>query len=64
MASPFELVKTQMQVKNINVNALKLMRTILTSYGLKAVNRGLMLTILRDVPGAGIYFVTYEALIR
>ena len=64
MASPIELLKTQMQVKNLDMSAFQLMKNIVRSHGLQSLNRGLALTILRDVPGAGIYFVTYEALIR
>ena len=65
MASPIELVKTQMQTKScLKTNAMQLMKSIVKKNGIKSLNKGLLLTIYRDVPGAGIYFVTYEALIR
>jgi len=63
IVSPMELVKTQMQVCGQNgiTDAIK---TIYTNGGLTGLARGFGITVLREVPAFGIYFGSYEVMLR
>jgi len=63
IVSPIELIKTQMQVCGQN-GIGDAMRTIYTNGGLKGLGRGFGITVLREVPAFGIYFGSYEVMIR
>ena len=58
-----ELVKTQMQVCGQN-NITGAMKNIRRNAGLRGLARGLGLTITRECPAFGIYFGSYELIIR
>ena len=58
-----ELVKTQMQVRGQNC-ITGAMKTIRRNAGTRGLARGLGLTIVRECPAFGIYFGSYEVMIR
>ena len=59
-----ELVKTQMQVGDGNKGPVDTIKEIVKKGGGKGLARGLGLTICRELPGCGLYFGTYEVLVR
>jgi len=58
-----ELVKTQMQV-NESATVSATMRNILQNGGFKGACRGLAITFTREIPAFGVYFGSYEIMIR
>lgn len=62
--SPVELVKTQLQVqdrkKKTYTSTWDCVQKILRVHGLRGLCRGTWITIIRDSPTYGVYFVTYE----
>ncbi|KAK9881829.1 hypothetical protein WA026_017338 [Henosepilachna vigintioctopunctata] len=64
ICSPMELAKTRLQVSDPGLGIIKCMQNIYTLEGFKGLFRGLNLTIAREVPSFGAYFVTYEYLTR
>ena len=58
-----EQVKTQMQVCGQN-GIMEAVETIYQQAGLRGLARGLAITIAREVPAFGIYFGSYEVMIR
>ena len=58
-----ELIKTQMQVCGQN-GITDAFKTIYTDGGLKGLGRGFGITVLREVPAFGVYFGSYEVMIR
>lgn len=64
IASPFELVKTQMQVGSGNKSTIETIRYILDQVGARGLTKGLSWTITREVPGCAVYFGSYEVMIR
>jgi len=63
IVSPMELVKTQMQVCGQN-SITDAIRTIYSNGGLSGLGRGFGITVLREVPAFGIYFGSYELMLR
>lgn len=63
IVSPMELIKTQMQVCGQN-GITDAFKTIYTDGGLKGLGRGFGITVLREVPAFGVYFGSYEVMIR
>jgi len=63
VVSPMELVKTQMQVCGQN-GIGDAVSTITRSAGMRGLARGLGITLTREVPAFGIYFGSYEIMIR
>jgi len=63
IVSPMELIKTQMQVCGQN-GITDAMKTIYTNGGLKGLSRGFGITVLREVPAFGVYFGSYEVMLR
>ena len=61
-----ELIKTQIQVRGDGKGPLTVIREIAQSkpLGVRGLGRGLAMTILREVPACGIYFSSYEVLVR
>ena len=60
-----ELVKTQMQISSSKEHqVIKKVKKIIKETGLKGLSRGMSLTICREVPGCGLYFGSYEMLVR
>ena len=58
-----ELVKTQMQVCGRD-GISDAVRAIVTEGGVRGLARGLAVTVTREVPAFGIYFGSYEYVIR
>ena len=58
-----ELVKTQMQVGEAS-SIGSTMRNIWTNGGVRGMTRGLAITFTREIPAFGIYFGSYEVMIR
>ena len=63
VVSPMELVKTQMQVCG-RTGISEAVRHILREGGPGGLARGLAVTVTREVPAFGIYFGSYEYVIR
>jgi len=63
VVSPMELIKTQMQVCGQN-GITDAIRTIYTNGGLTGLGRGFGITVLREVPAFGVYFGSYEVMLR
>ena len=70
ITSPMELAKTRLQVQMDKIGATKFKGpTQCLSYiyqcdGIRGLFRGFGATILRDIPGFSLYFVSYEFLMR
>ncbi|XP_055344337.1 mitochondrial basic amino acids transporter-like [Paramacrobiotus metropolitanus] len=72
LACPLELAKTRMQVQGITDTSgqplhrspTQYLRQVYRAHGLRAVYRGFNVTLLRDIPGFGAYFLPYEYLRR
>ncbi|KAG9455793.1 hypothetical protein H6P81_000301 [Aristolochia fimbriata] len=63
MLSPVELVKIRLQLPRRSSDRdgpISLVQNILRREGIRGVFRGLGVTMLRDMPGHGTYFWTYE----
>ncbi|CAH1791662.1 unnamed protein product [Owenia fusiformis] len=71
ISSPMELVKTRMQIQGSGKqfsdkssrfykSSIHCIEHIYKNEGLKGLRRGFLMTALRDCPGFGIYFVSYE----
>lgn len=66
ICSPMELAKTQLQVQNDRLGAVKFkgpsqcLSFIYQNQGIRGLFNGLTATVLRDVPGFATYFVSYE----
>ena len=58
-----ELVKTQMQVCGQD-GISDAVRNIVNNAGIRGLARGLAITVTREVPAFGIYFGSYEIMIR
>ncbi|KAA0711588.1 Mitochondrial basic amino acids transporter [Triplophysa tibetana] len=71
---PMELAKTRMQIqgtveksqssKKLHRNSLDCLMHIYRREGIRGMNRGMVTTIVRETPGFGIYFLTYDTLTR
>lgn len=64
ICSPIELAKSRMQVSNKYSGPLDCIRQIYANEGTRGVFRGLNITIVREVPAFGVYFLAYEILTR
>ncbi|KAK1303374.1 Mitochondrial arginine transporter BAC2 [Acorus calamus] len=68
MLSPVELVKIRLQLQmkdhrhhqTSREGPVSMARSILRREGLRGMYRGLSITMLRDAPAHGVYFLTYE----
>ena len=58
-----ELIKTQMQVGG-QTSLMGTVKHIHSKAGLSGFSRGLAITLTREVPAFGIYFGSYEMMIR
>lgn len=61
---PMELAKTRMQLSGKYNSLIDCVRTIYAREGAKGIFSGTGATMLRDVPGFGAYFLTYEFFTR
>ncbi|KAF2356049.1 Mitochondrial substrate/solute carrier [Trinorchestia longiramus] len=75
IASPVELVKTRLQIQadavgtssNVTVKhsgPLQCLQHIFQTEGMRGVFRGQLITIMREIPGFGTYFLSYEWMAR
>ncbi|XP_012254046.2 mitochondrial basic amino acids transporter [Athalia rosae] len=69
VCSPMELAKTRLQLQSASSAAkysgpMECLRYIHRKEGYRGTFKGLGMTFLREAPGFGIYFLTYEALTR
>uniref|UniRef100_UPI00398E6485 mitochondrial basic amino acids transporter isoform X1 n=2 Tax=Pristiophorus japonicus TaxID=55135 RepID=UPI00398E6485 len=70
---PMELAKTRMQLQGMGEyqikskvykNSLDCLVRIYKKHGIRGINKGMVTTILREIPGFGFYFLTYDCLTR
>ncbi|XP_043470676.1 mitochondrial basic amino acids transporter [Leptopilina heterotoma] len=66
VCSPIELAKTRLQLQNSDNRSgpLKCLKDIYKREGSRGLFNGLGITLVREIPSYGIYFLTYEALTR
>jgi len=64
IAAPTELLKVRVQVNENMRSPYHCLRTILRESGSRTLLRGMLATQLRDAPGLGVYFASYEYLAR
>lgn len=68
MLSPVELIKIRLQLQmagnrhhpNKREGPLEIAKKILRKEGVRGIYRGLLITVLRDAPAHGVYFLSYE----
>ncbi|XP_028831359.1 mitochondrial basic amino acids transporter isoform X2 [Denticeps clupeoides] len=70
---PMELGKTRMQMqgtgekkssKKMYKNSLDCLVRIYKKEGIRGINRGMLSTVIRETPGFGVYFLSYDVLTR
>ncbi|CAL8273232.1 unnamed protein product [Merluccius merluccius] len=70
---PMELAKTRMQLqgtgekkpaRKMYKNSLDCLVRIYRKEGIRGINRGMVTTVMRETPGFGVYFLTYDMLTR
>ncbi|XP_062864055.1 mitochondrial basic amino acids transporter isoform X2 [Trichomycterus rosablanca] len=70
---PMELAKTRMQMqgtgekkssRKLYKNSLDCLVRIYKREGVRGINRGMLTTVIRETPGFGVYFLTYDVLTR
>ncbi len=60
-----ELVKTQMQIStDPKITTMGTIKQIYRKSGAPGFGKGIGLTLARDLPGVGVYFFSYEMLVR
>ncbi|XP_051578916.1 mitochondrial basic amino acids transporter isoform X2 [Myxocyprinus asiaticus] len=73
ISCPMELAKTRMQMQGMGEkntsrklyrNSLDCLSRIYRREGIRGINRGMRTTIIRETPGFGVYFLTYDVLTR
>ncbi|XP_052000915.1 mitochondrial basic amino acids transporter [Xyrauchen texanus] len=73
ISCPMELAKTRMQMQGMGEkdtsrklyrNSLDCLLRIYRREGIRGINRGMRTTIIRETPGFGVYFLTYDVLTR
>ena len=64
ICGPLELVKIQQQVRPECTSATETVRSLVDKTGFKGLTRGLGLTVLREVPAFGLYFSSYEFMVK
>lgn len=67
VCSPMELAKSRVQIQNSAAaysSPLQCLLQIARTEGIRGVYRGLGITVAREMPGLGVYFVSYEMLTR
>ncbi|XP_065201738.1 probable mitochondrial glutathione transporter SLC25A40 isoform X2 [Planococcus citri] len=61
IVSPLELIRTKMQSEKLNyLQTNEAVRSLIHYHGIGGLWKGMLPTLLRDVPFSGIYWVTYE----
>ncbi|XP_067009757.1 mitochondrial basic amino acids transporter isoform X2 [Anabrus simplex] len=66
VSSPMELAKTRLQIQRGDMyrSCLHCILQIARTDGVRGVYRGLGITMFRDAPGMGVYFLSYELMTR
>ena len=65
LVTPVDLLKTQLQVSvGASRGPLALAAYIIAREGPRGMYRGAAVTFLRDIPSSGVYFVTYDIMMR
>uniref|UniRef100_A0AC35UGP0 Mitochondrial carrier protein n=1 Tax=Rhabditophanes sp. KR3021 TaxID=114890 RepID=A0AC35UGP0_9BILA len=64
LASPSELIKLRLQLSDTINSPLEVTRQIIKNQGVRQLYRGLGMTLLRDCPAFGVYFSSYNILIK
>jgi solute carrier family 25 carnitine/acylcarnitine transporter 20/29 len=65
IVTPTDHMRIKMQISNTKYNSsVQVGRKIFEQYGIKGLYQGFYPTILGEVMGMGIYFATYEGVIR
>lgn len=70
ISSPVELAKTRLQIqgqsggRSLYKGPMDCLRQVLKTEGVRGAFRGFGPTLLRDAPGFGVYFATYEQMVR
>ena len=59
-----ELIKTQMQVHSDTNGPVDVVKKIYNTAGFRGLATGLGITIAREVPACGLYFSSYELMVR
>ena len=59
-----ELIKTQMQVRTDSNGPVGVIKKIYNTAGIRGLATGLGITIAREVPACGLYFSSYELMVR
>ena len=59
-----ELIKTQMQVRADSNGPIGVIKKIYNTAGIRGLATGLGITIAREVPACGLYFSSYELMVR
>ena len=59
-----ELIKTQMQVHSDTNGPVDVIKKIYNTAGFKGLATGLGITVAREVPACGLYFSSYELMVR
>ena len=59
-----ELIKTQMQVHTDTNGPISVIQKIYNTGGMRGLAKGLGITIAREVPACGLYFSSYELMVR
>ena len=59
-----ELIKTQMQVHSGINSPTEVIKNIYNASGIRGLAKGLGITIAREVPACGLYFSSYELMLR
>lgn len=62
--SPMELAKSRVQVAGDSNGPLQCLKNIYLTEGYRGIFRGLGITLAREIPAFGSYFITYEYLTR
>lgn len=62
--SPMELAKTRVQISGDKKSPLQVIKDIYRMEGVRGVFRGLNITMVREVPAFGSYFLSYEYMTR
>lgn len=63
LVSPLELIRTKMQSEKMSYFEMnQALKSLVQYHGVSGLWKGLMPTLLRDVPFSGIYWVSYEQL--
>jgi len=64
VVAPMEMVKSRMQIQTTNRGAIHCLREQYKHFGIRGVYKGMGITVCREIPGFGSYFVGFEVISR